>query len=163
MPTTDSSPAMGVFVAMRKKAGFEVVSHNDTNPNQLRVLGRVPEDRVGLNMNNWKILMYRLYNAMEKRPWKVDFSKSYFIHDKTKKLVFAWRIIFQGEELTQHYLEIAQFIASSPISARTEVTEMPLTGASADRNSTDGGKRGAGAFGKVLVGPMAVHAKRMGG
>jgi hypothetical protein len=154
---------MPVFVALRKKAGFEVVSHNDANPNQLRILGRVPEDRGGLNMNNWKILMYRLYLAMEGQPWKVDFSKSYFIKAESKKLVFAWRVILQGEGLTQHYADIVNLITTSPISAPTVVTEMPLVGVSADRNSTEGGKRGAGVFGKVLTGPLAVNAKNMGG
>lgn len=162
MPS-DSPPSAPVFAAMRKKAGFEVVSHNDDNPGQLRMLGRVPEDRAGLNMNNWKIMMYRLYTAMKNRPWKVDFSKSYFIQDRTEKLVFAWRVIFQGENLAAHYAEITHLIATAPIPSRAEVTEMPLTGVSADRNSTEGGRRGAGKFGSVLTGPLAVQAKRNGG
>lgn len=152
-----------VLAALRAKTGFEVVSHNDANPHQLRLVGRVPADQGGLNMNNWKILMYRLYLAMEQRPWKVDFSKSYFIQERTKKLVFAWRVIFQGEHLGQHFADIVQLITTSPNTARADVTEMPLVGVSADRNSTAGGKRGAGLFGKVLTGPLAANAKNMGG
>jgi hypothetical protein len=158
MPTTLSQ----LFSALRKKVGFEVVSHNES-PNQLRILGRIPEDVGGLNGNNWKILKYRLLMAMKDRPWKVDLSKSYFIKEETQKLVFAWRILLQGADVAQHYTDILNLVTSSPKSARVEVTEIPLGGASADRNNTAGGRRGAGPSGSVLVGPMAVRAKSMGG
>lgn len=148
---------------MRKKAGFEAVSVSEPVPGQLRVLGRVPEDPGGLNMNNWKILMYRFYTVMRDRPWKADFSKSYFIKEESQKLVFAWRVIFQGENLAQHYSELIQVVASSPISARAEVTEFPLAGAAQNRGAVTGGKRGAGPSGRVLVGPAAAQAKLMGG
>lgn len=158
-----TTPAETLLNALRKKAGFETVSMAEPSPNQLRVLGRVLEDQAGMNMNNWKILMYRFYTTMEARPWKVDFSKSYFVQPETKRLVFAWRLIFQGEGLAQHYPELVKLAETSPIAARGEVTEMLLPGADASRHSTHGGKRGAGPAGKVLVGPLAVQAKMRGG
>jgi len=156
-----SQPINKLFSALRKKAGFEVVSHNES-ANQLRLLGRIPDDAFGLNSNNWKIVKYRLLEVMEDRSWKVDLSKSYFIKKETKKMVFAWRVLFQGEGIANHYEEIAHLIEFSP-SARSEVLEVPLPGAGADRNNTAGGRRGAGPVGTVPVGPMALQRKMMGG
>lgn len=152
-----------LFLALRKKTGFEVVSVGEPTPHQLRVLGRVLDDPAGLNMNNWKILMHRLYTAMTDRPWKVDISKSYFLYEATAKLVFAWRLIFQGQNIADHYNEMTELVLTAPASVRADVTEMVLSGASADRNSTHGGRRGAGLMGKVVVGPMAVAQKMRGG
>lgn len=154
-----STPANALFAALRKKVGFEVVSQNES-ANQLRILGRIPTDNLGLNENNWKIVKYRLLTAMEDRPWKVDLSKSYFIKKETKKMVFAWRILLQGEGIAQHYADVINIITTSP-SARAEVTEIPLVGGSF--NSTAGGRRGAGEMGKVPVGPMAAQQKQRGG
>ena len=150
-----------IIAALRKRAGYEAVSQNET-ATQLRFLGRLLPDRGGQGADNWKTLMHFLNAAMKERTWTVDISKYFFNKEETGLLVFAWRIIFQGENLAQHYTDIANVIAKAPNAAR-ELTEMPLAGATADRNSTAGGKRGAGAFGKVLVGPMAVHQKNMGG
>ena len=148
-----------LFVALRKRVGYEVVSQNEA-PNQLRVFGRIPEDSLGLNGNNWKIVKYRLLKAMTDRPWKADISKSYFIKEETQKLVFAWRILLQGENIAQHYADILNIIPTSP-SARAEVNEIPMPGASS--NDTAGGKRGAGPAGSIRVGPGAFQQKRMGG
>lgn len=157
---------MGVedlFRAMQRKAGFEAVSVTEPSAGQLRALGRIPEDMGGLNMGNWKILMYQLYTTMAGRPWKVDISKSYFIKQETGKLVFAWRVIFQGENLAQHLPEIISVVNGSPVTARAEITEIPLAGAAANRGKVTGGRRGAGPSGQVLVGPAAIQAKLMGG
>jgi hypothetical protein len=154
-----STPADKLFLALRKKVGFEVVSQAES-PNQLRILGRIPGDRLGSNEGNWKIVKWRLLKAMESRPWKVDLSKSYFIKKETDKMVFAWRILLQGEDIAQHYADVISIIESSPQS-RAEVMEIPLLGNS--RNDTAGGKRGAGPAGMVPVGPMAVQNKMRGG
>jgi len=155
-----AATANQLFAALRKKVGFEVVSQSET-PNQLRILGRIPEDNLGLNGNNWKIVKYRLLVAMEDRPWKVDISKSYFIKKETKKMVFAWRVLLQGDGIAQHYADIINIIATSP-PARADVMEIPLSGG-ADRNNPSGGRRGAGPAGTVPVGPLAVRQKSMGG
>jgi hypothetical protein len=155
------SPRDLFLQALHQKVGYEVVQLTE-GPNQLRVMGRIPPDPLSLNLNNWVILRYRLHKAMESRPWTIDTSRADFIKKETDKLVYAWRIILQAPGgLASHYPDLLQLVQTSPRSSRTEVTEIPLSGR-AD-NSTTGGKRGAGPAGSVLVGPMAVHAKRMGG
>lgn len=155
-----ATPASTVLSALRAKVGFEAVSKNET-PAQLWILGRIPDDTQGLNGNNWKIVMWRLLQAMKNRPWKADLSKDYFIKEETGKLVFAWRVILQGKDIAKHYADIANIIQTSP-SARAEVMEIPLSGG-ADRNNPAGGRRGAGPAGTVAVGPMAVQQKMRGG
>ena len=156
MPTDVSR----LLLALRKRVGFEVVSHAES-PNQLRILGRILTDNLGMNSNNWKIVKYRLLTAMDNREWKVDISKSYFIKKETKKLVFAWRILLQGTDVAKHYADVSNIIETSP-SAQPDVTEIPIHGG-ADRNNTAGGRRGAGPSGSVAVGPAAVQRKLAGG
>ena len=145
--------------ALNQKAGFEVVEESST-PSQLRLLGRIPLDREGQNMNNWLIIMRQLLSQSATSPWKVDISKHYFL--LAGKVVYAWRVIFQAEAIDPHLGDIATVVNSAPQSSRTELTEIPLAGASRDRNSTVGGRRGAGPIGAVAVGPIAMHAKQMG-
>lgn len=151
-----------LFQALRKRVGFEVVSEHEA-ANQLRIVGRIADDALGLNENNWIIVMYRLLTAMEERPWKADLSKWYFKKKETGKVVHARRIILQGENISQHYADITNIIATSP-QARVEVNEIPLgDGREQNRNNTAGGKRGAGAMGSVAVGQAAATIRNMGG
>lgn len=147
--------------AMNQKAGFELVDHS-VSSSQLRLLGRVPLDRAGLNMNNWLLVIRQLLLHSRKAAWKTDISKDYFLLGTTDKVVYAWRIILQGDSIEAHLGAITQLVAAAPPSSRSEVTEMPLPGVSADRNSTVGGRRGAGPVDHVPIGPLAVHAKQMG-
>jgi len=145
--------------AMNQKTGFELVEHT-SSPTQLRLLGRVPLDRSGANMNNWLLLTRHVLIQSAKGAWSADISKDYFV--RSDKLVYAWRVIFQSKSIEDSFTEILQVIGGTKESRHNEVTEMPLPGVSADRNSTEGGRRGAGLSGQVPVGPMAVHAKQMG-
>jgi hypothetical protein len=147
--------------AMNQKAGFELVDQA-SSPSQLRLLGRVPLDRAGLNLNNWLLVIRQLLLHSPKAAWKADISKNYFLLGKSDKVVYAWRIILQADAIEPHLAEITALVNGSPQSSRSEVTEMPLAGASADRNSTVGGRRGAGPVDRVAIGPMAVAAKQMG-
>lgn len=147
--------------AMNQKAGFELVDHS-SSPAQVRLLGRVPLDRAGLNMGNWLLVIRQLLLHSRKAAWKTDISKDYFLLGTSDKVVYAWRIILQADALEQHLGEITALIAGSPQSSRSEVTEMPLAGVTADRNSTMGGRRGAGLVDKVAIGPMAIASKQMG-
>jgi hypothetical protein len=151
-----------LFKMMQRKCGFELVNHALMPPTRLRMLGRVPVDQAGMNMGNWKVLMDRLLTAVEQgRPWSVDISKSYF--KKGGRLVYAWRLIFQAEAIEQQLADIINLTKTSPGSARPEPLEVRLYGVEENRNSTAGGKRGAGPLGSVMVGPMAVARKNMGG
>lgn len=145
--------------ALNQRAGFELVEQS-LSPSQVRMLGRVPLDRGGLNMNNWLIVIRQLLLHSRKAAWKTDISKDYFLLGD--KVVYAWRLILQADVIDTHLAEITQLINASPPTNRSEVTEMPLPGVTADRNSMAGGRRGAGPVDRVLLGPAAVHAKQMG-
>lgn len=148
-----------LFATLRSKAGFEVVSHT-LSPTRLRVLGRLPLDRGGMNMGNWVVLVDRLLAASEQsRPWSVDVSKHYFRRDS--KLVYAWRLLFQADEIEKQYADIISTVKASPGAARPEPTEVRLYGR--QDNDPSGGKRGAGPVGSIAVGPLAVFAKQRGG
>jgi hypothetical protein len=150
-----------IFAALQEKVGFQVVQFSES-PRQLRVVGRIPPDSLMRNEGNWKALMFRIKTAEEQRPWTADLSKWYFIKKEVNRLVFAHRILLQGEDIVKHYADFANIIRTSP-EARREVTEIPLGGAGRDRNNPAGGRRGAGPSGTVPVGPMAVMQKMRGG
>jgi hypothetical protein len=155
-----STPAE-LFQVLRRKAGFEMVTHT-VNETRLRVVGRLPLDRQGANMNNWKVLMLRMLSAADHgRPWSVDISKHYF--KKAGKLVYGWRVIFQGPEILKHLADIINVISTSPGAAKPEPEFVTLHGLPPDRNNPAGGKAGAGPTGTVPVGPIAVMRKSMGG
>jgi hypothetical protein len=145
--------------AMHQKAGFELVEHS-SSPSQLRLLGRVPLDKESHNINNWLIVIRQLLLESAKAAWKTDISKDYFLMGD--KVVYAWRVILQAEAIDVHMGEIIKVITSAPHSSRSEVTEMPLPGVGANRNSTTGGRRGAGPIDRVATGPLGVQAKQMG-
>jgi len=144
-----------------RKAGFELVEQTST-PGQLRLLGRIPLDRASVNMNNWLIVIRQLLSrsAEAETLWKTDVSKHYFLLNG--KVVYAWRVIFQADSVEAQLADIIRTITEAPPSSRSELTEMALPGVTADRNSTVGGRRGAGLVDRVPIGPMAVEAKRMG-
>lgn len=144
---------------MNQKAAFELVEQSDT-ATQLRLLGRIPLDPAGRNMENWRMLARQVLLRSAKAPWKADISKVLLV--RNEDLHFAWRVILQGEGLEQHLPEIVQVMAGSPPPVQREVMEMTIPGVTADRNSTVGGRRGAGPVDRVPIGPMAVHAKQMG-
>lgn len=149
-----------LVAALNQRAGFELVEQSKT-ARQIRLLGRVPLDRAGLNMNNWLIVTRQLLlRSAQGTAWTTDISKDYFL--RNEKLVFAWRIILQADTIEAHLAEITSVVNTTPPSSRSEVTEMPLAGASPDRNSTAGGRRGAGPVDRVPIGPLAVQAKQAG-
>jgi hypothetical protein len=151
-----------LYQILLQKVGYEVVVPTE-EPGRLRLMGRIPADKEERNMGNWKLVMDRVLEAAFDRPWTVDISKNYFKKGKGQPVVFAWRIIFAHADIAQHYADIVNIIRTAPSSARTEVTEMPLPGSSVHRNSTAGGKRGAGVSGSIPVGPLAAQQKNMGG
>lgn len=127
---------------------------------QLRFIGRLPRN---LGIQQWLVLMDFMYEKHERAPWKVDISKSYFRRTNDGKLVYAWRFIFQGERLGDRLDEIAAIVSAVPPAARQEVMEMPLVGASADRNNPSATGRGAGGVFSTPTGPLAVQRRNMGG
>ena len=93
------------------------------------------------------------------RPWSVDISKWHFL--RNAKVVFAWRLIFQAEDIEKQYADILNIIRTAPNAKMPEPAEVRLYGRG--NNDTAGGKRGAGPTDTVAVGPLAVLRKGLGG
>jgi hypothetical protein len=128
--------------ALNRKSGFEMVDHTDGD-SQLRIMGRQKKDAMGVNLNNWFLVIRNLLQRHVTAPWKVDVSKMYFLRGET--VIYGWRLIFQtgdGSSLEPHVPDIVAAIMGAPHTARGELTEYPLPGASADRNISDGRSRG---------------------
>jgi len=137
---------------LQMRAGFELVNHQE-GPNQLRMLGRVQKPALG----GWLLVVHHLKRLEEGAAWGIDISKPYF--PRNDKLVFAWRIILQGEGVAQYYAAVAQGVGNSP-RARATVEEQALPGARANRNAPSVNNRGKGAQSslKATVGPFALAA-----
>lgn len=149
-----------ILQAMKVKAGFQALDVNE-GKGRLRILGRVPQSQTTRNTLNWLIVAYRLLKASN-QVYKVDVSKQYFI--KNDRIVFAWRLVFEGNDLEKYYEFITNVVKESPQTATFDLSEeVPLHGVAADRNNTAGGKRGASSVFRGVVGPEALAAKNRGG
>lgn len=122
-----------VLQALHARGGFECIEQAEAE-NQVRLLGRVPM----AGTSNWLLIVHQLLSRMTSEPWKVDISKNYF--HRAGKVVFAWRLIFQGTGIANQYGSISGAIAGTPSSNRSETMEQPLVGASSLRMETRNGK-----------------------
>lgn len=147
---------------LRAHAGFDAVeSETHVRPNQLRLLGRVPP----AELERWRTFLRRFLALGDQVPWKADVSKYVFLRDGA--LVYAWRIVVQGEGLAAHAEALgAQVLPpAAPAASRgpVQVTEMPLVGVSPDRNNPAGTGRGAHDPDRASVGPLAAVRLQSGG
>jgi hypothetical protein len=118
------------------------------------LIGRVPNALV----KNWLIIVRQLLIRGAEAPWSVDISKSYFL--RSGRVMFGWRLIFQGQDIAQHAVDMVSTITNSP-RAKATIESQPLAGASANRNQqTPGSLRGAAPSGSAVVGPMASRMMR---
>jgi hypothetical protein len=141
---TDSERQL--FSAFEARVGFEVVSKSSTE-GQLRLMGRVPSQRMG----DWLIIIQRLLGSSEEADWNIDISKQYFL--RGGKILYGWRLIVQANEVVNHLEEIVALVTSSPRSKK-EITEIALTGAGVHRTTLKRGK-GAQSVLNASVGPLA--------
>jgi hypothetical protein len=157
-----------LLAVLHRRCNFEIPDPSDLSrfiqetPKQIRIIGRIRPDGTSAAMNNWLLIMSSLFERMEKPgvTWKADISKWYF--RRNGRIVFAWRILLQGEDIKSRLTEILQAVNNSPISSKAEVEEIPLPGVGrANRNVSHNGK-GAGLSGKVAVGPMAIATMMAG-
>lgn len=139
---------------LKLRGGYELVNHNAT-PTQIRMLGRVPKEMMG----SWLLVAHRLLSVSEGAAWSVDISKQYFL--RSNRILFAWRIILQGEDLDAQMIALCEAISNAP-RPKTIVEEQRLYGASPDRNMPRGGKGAQGVL-TAVVGPMAIAQQRAGG
>lgn len=133
--------------ALQKKTGFEVIDHTETG-SQLRLVGRQPKDRMGMNISNWLLVIRNLLqrSAASNSPWRVDVSKNHFL--RGEQVVYSWRLIFQCEGAVQEqYEDIIKTLRSAPHASKGEITEFPLPGANKNRNNGGGIGKGRGASG----------------
>jgi hypothetical protein len=131
--------------ALRVKCGFEATDING-GANQTRILGRVPTNR----MPDWLFVLDSIDTASGEH-WTCDLSKKYF--RRQGRLVYAWRLIFQGENVELYVDNIVSVVNGAARSARQELTEFPLIGSDPSRNEPlVPGKRGAGLTGQVRTG-----------
>ena len=112
-----------IYAALTRKSGFQVVQENET-PRQLRIMGRSHVDR-------WPFFLPVIYTLLLQSskaeiPWTCDISKQYIINKD--RVLYAWRMIFQSENLSSYYGDIAAAITSSPSPSRVEITEQLLPG-----------------------------------
>lgn len=129
--------------------GYEVVSSASPTPKQLRLLGRVPRDVEAA----WRSVVDHVLAVCEKpQPWSVDVSKSYF--RRAGRLLYAWRIIFQGEGLEGHLGTIAGAFSTAP-RPKASVEEYTIQGGP-NRNALKSGKGVQSALNPV-VGPAAAR------
>lgn len=131
--------------ALRVKCGFEVTDLNE-GVNQVRILGRVPTNR----MPDWLFVLDSI-DTVSGGAWTCDLSKKYF--RKQGRLVYAWRLIFQGDGVAAYIDNIVSAVNGAARSSRQELDEFPLIGADPSRNDPlVPGKRGAGLMGHVRTG-----------
>ena len=139
------SSLQDVLNALHAKAGFELIEHS-VKTDQLRLIGRIPQDETRQNINNWLLVIDSFLNAVEEgAKWSVDISKQYFRKGPQgqRKVVYAHRVIIQCKDVAEVYGEIVAVITGSKQAVTSEVTSFPLPGANGSRNEIVGNKRGA--------------------
>lgn len=141
-----SNPLQVTCGELSRRTGSVLVTET-YNDRQARFVFRVPK---GAGTARWMILMRQLYLFGRTSAWSIDISKHYFLLDGTMDdWRYAWRIIFQGEDLDQHDAEIAHSFRDVRV-AGSQLVEVPLHG-SPNRSPT------AGTMGKVPIGQAAVR------
>jgi hypothetical protein len=138
---------------LRSVIAFET-AEKSVAQTRVRLLGRLqlPKNAQG----DWLVFLHHIHTLSERFPWNLDSSKLYFKRDG--KLVFGWRLIFQTEDesaLDNHIDQICNGMKRAPKSARRELTEVPLVGASPNRNAYRKGK-GVALAGKARLGPNSI-------
>lgn len=144
-----------IYAALAKKCGFEVVQDNET-PKQLRLIGRCHYER-------WPFLLpvvhaLLTHSGQDTVAWTCDISKQYTLRDG--KVLYGWRIIFQGDSLSRCYEQIVATINSAQRPARVELTSQPLPGYKPGqvRGGVNAKGKGSSSAGTI---PMALQ--RLGG
>lgn len=148
--------AAEISTALRAKCGFETINVSATDT-QARFIGRVSPSQMG----GWILVIHQLLSHAEQgAPWSIDISKQYFL--KGGRVVFGWRIIIQSPSIEAAVPSLVAVIQGTPRTGGGETTEMPLIGASVNRNTVIRGK-GAAPSGKLMTGPDALANLRGGG
>jgi hypothetical protein len=142
MPDVDT-----LLRALATKSKFELVEKT-VSERQVRLVGRIPEDSLKQNMNNWLLVVKTVLVAQERQqvPWSIDFSKYYFLKGETgnEKVVYGHRVLIQSKDIPAALESITKLVIGSRQTAAAEVSSFPLPGVNGTRNDVgDGTRRGA--------------------
>lgn len=132
---------------IKKSKTLELVEWKDTE-SRLRLVGRINKSV----QRQWKNIMYQLLLLDTEGVVSVDISRMYILTNDKSDVVFAWRVIFQKEDISESYQQIAKIFATTKQIAVPveEVDSVPLVG----RRTPVRGKMGPS--GSFAVGPAAV-------
>ena len=146
MPRSAVSTIKDITTALHQRAGFECLEDGGSTVVkgvQLRLLGRVGQSAE----KSWKRVRNQIHMAVRAgKPWSADISRWYFPLEGTDSEVFAWRVLFQGPNIEQHFADIFATIIATPVVASVDVTEFPIPRSNQRNLSIEGGKRGATAI-----------------
>lgn len=137
-----------LITALTNRFGFET-RQQDSRPNQLRLLGRVPQ----AHARNWTIFRQHMLEVSMKRSWSYDGSRQDLLRGGA--LVWGWRLIFQHEDIEAQVPDIIGVIQSCP-RAKFEVEEQALPGVQGQRRTMNARGKGASFSGSV---PLIVQQK----
>lgn len=148
--------------ALHRKTGFECVESSDAVPNRIRIMGRVRDDPRGIRVRSWNQVARALCIRSKTNPnsWTVDISKKYDVFGDDHVFLWAYRLIFQGQDIKSNINDIVRVVLSVEISQSPNpgmVDEFPLAGAHRGDNGDLG--RGKGAF-AVDTAPIGVNLRR---
>lgn len=141
-------------LALKNKVGYEVVQKY-VDDEQIVLLGRLRSRPEDLLIVGHQLQVYAL-----ERDWKHEIAKVFPL--KGRKLVHAWRLIFEGPSVQDHISEILGVINQCPRARRTEVDSIELPGGDRYRNYEGKMGKGAAPMGKAQVGPAAFLAALTG-
>lgn len=121
------------FIDSLRAVGFEPINDVD-QPSQVRVVGRVPKER----MPSWRVACEQL-NLAQGTDWSIDISQHYFVPDPLAGLVragteppdgshlrTAWRIIVRATTGLETQLAAIAEVLGKVRQPRQELLEVPL-------------------------------------
>jgi hypothetical protein len=149
-----------LYRLLEQKGGFEVV-RDTVSPEQLRVIGRIDQNR----FNYWLSVMHQLlsWSAKPTSSWSCDISKQYMLAPDGVR--HGWRIILQGRDLNGAAPEILKAIEQARKPAVQELSSQLLPGyqEGEERAGVRPNGKGASTIFSQVVGPKAVLRARNGG
>ena len=135
---------------LKNRVGYETVQKYSDN-DQIVLLGRARSGSEDLLIVGHQLQVHAL-----ERPWAHEIAKVFPL--KGRKLVHAWRLVFEGESIQDSIPEIIQVISKCPKARRSELVSVELPGGNRYRSYEGKMGKGAAPMGQAKVGPAALLA-----
>lgn len=135
---------------LKNKVGYETVQKYSDN-DQIVLLGRVRSGSEDLLIVGHQLQVHAL-----DRPWTHEIAKVFPL--KGRKLVHAWRLVFEGDAIQDSIPEIIQVVSKCPKARKVELDSIELPGGNRYRAATGKMGKGAAPMGQAKVGPAAFLA-----